>query len=359
MRAPLLVLVACSVEPEPDADPTCDPSGETPLEVTYLAVGGVSLTYGEDRVLTAPLYSNPSLFSVTLGTIETKPEVIDRFLPIEAVEGAAGVLVGHAHYDHLMDAPHVAERAGGAPIYGNQAVNWLVGDSVVLNDPDHPLVDMRMCTQPDPCTGVPAGNEGDWVHLPDSDVRIRALCSMHPPQFLETVHFGEGCVDEPWDEPPARAEQWKEGATLAYLIDFLDSDGTPVHRVYYQDAPTDGPTGHVHPDLLAEKAVDVAILNVGNYDAVREQPAEILANLTPRYVLGVHWEDFFRTLDEPLQPIPFHASVAAFDSRVDEALFPSDEPPVQVDGQTVHDRYWRPEPGAEFTFDPEPVCPPR
>ncbi len=366
MRGPwaALLLAGCAAGPEFAAGdsggawPSLAPSGAAwrepaPLEVRFLAVGGVVLTRGRDRVLTPPLYTNPDLLEVTLGTVASDPERVDRFLPAEWVEGAGAILVGHAHYDHLMDTPRVQELAGGPPIFGNRAVRWILGRGVVMNDPDAPLVDTRMCPDPDPCTGVPSGHEGAWVYLDGDRVRIRALCSSHPPQFLDVVHFGEGCMDAPRDTPPVRADNWKEGATLAWLVDFLDPAGAPVHRVYYQDAPTSGPVGHVHPDLLAEKGVDVAVLNVGSYAAVRDHPAEILANLHPRYVLGIHWEDFFRTLDEPLEPLPLQPSPEGFDARVEQALAPSVEPAAEVDGVPAAERYWRPVPGTAFRFPAE------
>lgn len=348
----LLVLAACTAPPSAEDTGVPGDSEALPLEVRFLAVGGLAFQHGEDLVLTAPMYTNPGFFDVTLGEIASDPSVVEAFLPPEWVQGAGAILVGHAHYDHLLDVAHVQAMSGGAPVYGNRTVRNLVPglDVVVLNDPADPLVDTRMCP-PDPCTGVTG--EGDWVYLAGANARIRALCSSHPAQFVGTYHFAEGCVDTPVDAPPVKAADWLEGATLAYLVDFLDADGEPVHRVYYQDAPTSAPIGHVHPDLLAEKAVDLAVLNVGSYDAVADQPAEILEALDPRYALGVHWEDFFRTLDQPVQPIPFHAAPEVFDAVAFDALAPGEEP-VLVDGEFSDGRYWRPMPGTPFEFPQEP-----
>ena len=343
-----------SASGDDDATPAPSPT----LTIRSLGVGGVSLRVDDDLLLTAPLYSNPDLAVVTLEDVVPDTELIDAFFPVDELQGAAGIVVGHGHYDHLLDVPYVAALVGDPPIYGNRAVHDLIGGSVVLNDPGSPRVDMRMCPEPDPCTGVPADGAGEWVGVPDSRIRLRALCSMHPAQFLGIIHFGEGCTDGPATEPPAVADAWKEGATLAYLIDFLDESGAPTFRVYYQDAPTDGPYGHAHPDLLADKRVDVAVLNVGSYDAVADHPGAILANLDPRYVLGVHWESFFDGQDEPIVPIPFHAAPAGFDVRVEIALPVDDEPPVLRDGDPSEGRYWRPWPGTRFEFPAEGSVPP-
>ena len=94
---------------------------------------------------------------------------------------------------------------------------------------------------------------------------------MHPDQFLGVGHYGEGCVDEPQDSPPTNAGDCLEGSTLSWLIEFLDEEGDIAYRVYYQDAPTNAPTGNLHPDLLAEREADLASLVVGSYAYVREK----------------------------------------------------------------------------------------
>ncbi|MCX4246729.1 MBL fold metallo-hydrolase [Paraliomyxa miuraensis] len=327
-----------------------------PLEVEFLGVGGVALRVGEVSTLTAPLYSNPSLLETTFGSIEPRIDVIDAYLPLDRVQDVAAILVGHGHYDHLMDVPYVWTKTADAMIYGNlSAARLLAGfDEVpparvaVLNDPRAPLVDRRSCTEADPCTGVPAGIEGAWVPVPGAPIRLRALCSSHPPQFLGVIHFGEGCMEQEQTEPLATAAQWREGATLSYLVDFLDPRGVPLYRIYYQDAPADPPLGLPVPELLDEHRVDLAILTVGTFEAVMEHPEAAIAALDPRYVLAVHWENFFVTQDQPIEPIPFQPDPAEFDARALAALGDGSEAPLWVDGAAQDLRYLRPVPGVEF-----------
>jgi L-ascorbate metabolism protein UlaG (beta-lactamase superfamily) len=101
--------------------------------------------------------------------------------------------------------------------------------------------------------------------------------------------------------------------------------------------------------LLDEHRVDLAIVNVGSYDAVREQPEAILLALQPRYVLAAHWENFFAPLDPPVDPIPFHASVTDFDDRALATLGEDErQPSLLVDGRPAPIRYLRPQPGVEI-----------
>jgi hypothetical protein len=71
--------------------------------------------------------------------------------------------------------------------------------------------------------------------------------------------------------------------------------------------------------VLGDKQVDVALLCVGSVDAVEDHPTTILANLTPRYALSGHWEDFFQPLDAEPQPIPL-LNLDGYMQRAEAAL---------------------------------------
>lgn len=331
------------------------PSGPR-LEVRFLGVGGFSIRHGDDLVLTAPMYSNPGVLEVQFGSVEPNPARIEAFLDPDFVVDAAAILSGHAHYDHLLDAPHVWGMTDHAVVLGNTSVTAIMRAAalpdeslIALDDPKTSLVDRRNCDEPDACTGIPSGNEGAWVEIPRSNVRVRGLCSSHPAQVLGVIHFGEGCVEGQPKAPPDAAGDWKEGATLAYLIDFFDPEsGEIVFRVYAQDAPTNAPVGHPPAALLDEKRVDLALLNVGAWENVDDHPSAIIAAIEPRYAIGGHWEDFFRAQDEPVVPLPFSAPPEDFDAAAIAAMGDEVEIDVIVDGEQRSARYFRELPGVDF-----------
>jgi L-ascorbate metabolism protein UlaG (beta-lactamase superfamily) len=320
LLAGLASAISCHlpIERGTESVPPGDPSYDTTVQVRFLGVGGFLIRRGEDVVLTAPLYSNPELTKLD-GVLLPNPERIRTFN--QHVSEVDAVLVGHAHYDHLMDVPLALERSKDAMIYGNESVAYILtgytgADSVprlrpeqikALNLAPENLVDYRMCVQregppskaPDP---YPA--KGDWVPVPRARVRIRALCSEHPAQIAKTIHQWPGRVYRPRFAPPQKADDYQEGETLAFLIDFLDEAGTkPVFRIYYQDAPTPPTIGEVAPDLLAEKPVDVAILCAGNFLDV-EDPGHIVRNTRPHTVVLGHWENFFMPQRDDPPKIP-------------------------------------------------------
>jgi L-ascorbate metabolism protein UlaG (beta-lactamase superfamily) len=331
-------LLACR-EPEPAAP-------QAPLEVEFLGVGGYRIRYGEHAVLTPPMYSNPLFVDTTLGTIESDPTVVERFSAGLELEDVRTVLVGHAHYDHLLDLPALWPRMPQATVYGNASMAHILA----AHAPDRATrcPELGPPSPEIPRERVVALEGREWIETEDGAVRFLALRSEHPPQFGD-LHFAPGSVEADLCEVPAEAEGWLEGTTLAYLVDFLDARGEVVHRLYYQDAPADPPLGLPATELLEDVPVDVALLTVGTYIALADHPRATLRWLAPRYTVGGHWEDFFRTQDEPFVPL-FGHDLDEYAQGAQEGLPPGDEPAVTVDGAPSDERQWVPVPGTTFSF---------
>ena len=76
--------------------------------MVFLGAGGWIMAHGDDVVLSAPFFSNPGLVRTGLWSISSDTSAVDRYMSRYDVEGAGAILVGHAHYDHLMDVPRIA-----------------------------------------------------------------------------------------------------------------------------------------------------------------------------------------------------------------------------------------------------------
>ena len=63
--------------------------------------------------------------------------------------------------------------------------------------------------------------------------------------------------------PSVPATSWREGLTVTYLIDFLDDDGSIAFRVYYQDAPSDGPVGPIAGRLISTYLLWLLVVEIG------------------------------------------------------------------------------------------------
>lgn len=298
--------------------------GQEALTLTYLGTGGWILEHGDDIVLAAPLFSNPGFVRTGLAPISSDTAEVDRQMARYDVHAARVILVGHAHYDHLMDVPRVAMRhAPSARVLGSRTVANTLGTwSGLAGRVD--LVD-----------SVGAGDQervGRWLSY-GPGVRVMPLRSHHAPHFDGYTLYA-GTVERPLSSPPRRADEWLDGPTYAYLVDFMDGRGEVAFRVYYQDAVAAPPFGFAPEALIAARPVDVAILVPATFDQVDWHPEAFVENLHPRRVLLGHWEDFFTPVDEPTRSVML-SDIGHFEDRLQRVF----------EGE-----WWRPEIGTVFRF---------
>jgi L-ascorbate metabolism protein UlaG (beta-lactamase superfamily) len=266
-----------------------------PLRVVYLGSGGWILEHAGATVLTGPLFTNPGFFTTGLLPIRSDTATVDRYMSRYDVSSALAILVGHAHYDHLMDVPRVAKRhAPGARIVGSRTVANTLGTWSGLAD----RVDV---------VDAMAGDQrtvGQWIRYGDH-VRVMPLRSFHAPHF-DGYTLYRGTRRKPLREEPTWATEWLDGETYAFLIDFMDDAGggdSIAFRVYYQDAVAPPPAGFAPDELIEQRPVDVALIVPATFDQVDWHPEALVENLRPRRVILGHWEDFFRPVDRPAQSV--------------------------------------------------------
>jgi L-ascorbate metabolism protein UlaG (beta-lactamase superfamily) len=298
-----LALPACSARmPEFDALPRQTTSPH--VELRYLGSGGWLFRRGPDVIATAPFVSNPTWFALLRSAKPDKP-LIERVVP--RMDDVEIVLVGHAHYDHAMDLPYIAKaKAPNAVFYGGRTMANILPTRI-------PAERLRALTDGELAVG---GRPGRWFYNRTRTIRFMPLTSTHAPHFARRKLVATGTVDQPQARLPGAPLSWKEGETIAFLIDFLGEGGRVDFRIYYQDAASQPGTGVV-PALASSDAapVDVAILCTAAFDQVDDNPEHILRNVQPRRVLAGHWEDFFfRGYEDPLRPA-FGTSLDEFQRR--------------------------------------------
>jgi len=345
----------------------------SPLEIQALGVSGFVLRRGGESVLTAPLFTRQRAIDVALNLpLQPNTAKIDAGMANVAMNDIKAIVSGHAHFDHFMDVPYVMSKATNSIAYtnltGRHILSALAPDRpgctnsvnpsamlprsrvIAVDDELASYVDYTNC----PSMKPPGANlEGRWMNVPGTKIRLMPVCSLHPPQ-IGPYHFGEGAINEDQCELPPAAAEWLEGLTIAFLIDFLDDNGKPAFRVFYQDAPTDTPIGHVPLTILSDKTVDVALLCVGSTDAVENHPGEIIANIKPRFALSSHWEDFFNEPGPTPEPIPF-LDLDGYVERANAALPPPADAQLVVDGWEQDIRHVLVMPGTQFEVPMEPA----
>jgi hypothetical protein len=260
------------------------------VKVQYLGSGGYLVQRGGDVVLFGPQYSNPTVLEVTFEhQIRTDRALIERMLPAEA-DKAAALVIGHAHYDHLMDTPYIANnRVRDAKVYGSATMKNLIGSAVAMDR----MVDVG-----------PSAAAKTSLKINDR-LRLWPIPSLHSDQTRlkswllgidVAVHMWRGAVTEPMSRLPATASEWPEGEVYAYVLDFMDVTGTTVEfRLYYQDAPTDEPVGYPFGNNAPtdDRPIDVALIVAGSPEHLINHPRGIVSRTKPRFLVVGHWENFF------------------------------------------------------------------
>lgn len=278
------------------------PVKDSEVQVVFLGVGGVLVRWQGSALMTAPLYSNPTIGELALSEIHPDRQRIRALIGVHEVASVRAILVGHSHYDHLMDVPYIAlHEARQAAIIGNDATVKL-------------LAPIASELRPRAVISLESPNP-DELKVEGTRFRVKAILSEHSPQIgaklfhglidMQDVILWRGEDEHPARELPVRAGSWPSGTTLAYVIELLEPDRDDVaFRIYYQDSPTRPAYGYPEPGT-SNHPYNLAILCVGGAVAYESFPGDIVRHLQPAFAMGIHWEDF---LDPRPLPTPSPAA---------------------------------------------------
>jgi len=232
------------------------------IRVTYIGVNGFQFETNGHALLVDPYFTRVGLLSAGLNRpIQSNPTRVSEGLK-HIRSNVDAILVTHAHFDHLLDAPEITRRTRARLVSGPTAVQLVESFGISRNE----------------CEIVKPGNArriGPWT--------IRVFAAQHDRLFGK-VPFDK-CEGKISSKSPVKASDWCVGEPLAFVIEaagkriYIDSGGVP-------GAPPD-------PRI---KDVDLAILGVALPDS-RERFAEAVTQLRPRYILPSHQDDMFAPVD--------------------------------------------------------------
>ena len=207
------------------------------------------------------------------------------------VPEADAILVGHSHYDHLMDVPVVSrDRAPNARIYVNDS------GAHVLAAAAGPLDVVAL-----DASAWSFGRPKSWIRVPGTRIRFLAILSEHAPHFHGlTLYGGAYSVDQ--QSLPTRAPGWKLGQPLAFLIEFLAADGSVDVRIHYQDSAS-SPRAGFPPRNLQPARYKILLPCVASWHEVDDYPEKILEEFAPNFAVLGHWEDFFTRYSDDLDDL--------------------------------------------------------
>lgn len=250
----------------------------------------VYFEYAGIGLLTDPFWSFLRLGRVAFGRIESDPGQIEPYLP--RLDRTQAVLVGHNHYDHVLDLPYVIDRLHPDAV--------ICGSQTLL----HTFAPMNLGRRWEGMNerAATSTHVGEPLLLAGGRLRVLAIRSGHPSQYMG-VHLYKKRLKEDRERPPRRVGHYQEGLTLAFLVDWLEEDGSVAARVYIQTSSDGAPSGYFPRSVLDQAPVDLGLVAMDCATSKARGLESVIDYLQPRSVLFCHWENFFRPKTLPPREI--------------------------------------------------------
>jgi L-ascorbate metabolism protein UlaG (beta-lactamase superfamily) len=235
------------------------------LEVEWLGVSGYRMSF-EGKTI----FIDPHVSRVPFGDLLRKrptlpdPAALDRF--VRAPGEVAGVLVGHTHFDHAVDAPAIARRFG-CQAYGS--------DSLVRLMALHGLAERAV--EVDPYRTYELG-----------PFAVRFTPSVHSKLLLGlAVPYDGDLTCEHLDALTPGAYRCGQVWGIAIEVAGL--------RFYHQGS------ANLVDDAVRERDVDVFLAGIAGRNFTEDYWRRILPRLDPKVVVPTHYDNFFRPLGRRLE----------------------------------------------------------
>ena len=258
------------------------------LELSWLGVSGYRLTYEGSSLFIDPYVSRVPLRSLLLRRVALPDEaLIDRYA--SAPGSVAGVLVGHTHFDHAVDAPAIARRHR-AKAYGSESLVRLMRL--------HGLGELAVEVEPHRRYEI-----GPFV--------VRFVPSRHSKLLFgrKVPMDGELTCDHLDGLSPGA---YRCGAVWGIRIEVAGVS------LYHQGS------ANLDDAELRDEPVDVFLAGVAGRSVTPRYWERILPRLDPRVLVPTHYDNFFSPLGRPqdfvrrvdLAAVPGEVAAAARDTRV-------------------------------------------
>ena len=232
------------------------------LEVEWLGVSGYRLTFEGQSLFVDPYVSRAPLRDLLLRRRATPdPAALMRF--VHPPGEVAGVLVGHTHFDHAIDAPAIARRFG-CRAYGSSSLVRLMAL--------HGLTDLAVEVEP-------------YRTYELGPFEVRFTPSAHSKLILGlAVPFdGELTCDHLDGLSPGA---YRCGQVWGITIDVGGI------RLYHQGS------ANLLDDAIRESGVDVFLAGVAGRSFTPDYWRRILPKLDPQLIVPTHYDDFFKPLGQ-------------------------------------------------------------
>jgi L-ascorbate metabolism protein UlaG (beta-lactamase superfamily) len=241
------------------------------LTIEWLGTSGFRLIYQDTTVLIDPYLSRISLRAFLT---RRRPALPDPERVAAHVARADAVLIGHAHFDHVLDAPLIA-RTTGARVYGSRSTANLMR----LHDLAPQMVEVE------PYRVYPIG-PFEVSFVPSAHARLMLGLSVPMSGDITCEHLDQlGPADY--------------GCGQVYGIHIAVGGIT----IYHQGS------AELVDEAVVHRGVDVLLAGIAGRGFSRRYLERAIRAFGPKVVVPHHHDDFFRPLDQAME-LSFNVDLA-------------------------------------------------
>ena len=233
------------------------------IRLRYHGTAGFTISGGQTNIVLDPFVSRPSLLQTGFQRLIPNKARIEEVFP-----RADAVLVGHAHHDHILDAPHVCASTGATFVGSQDAAYVAQAAGLPAN---------QICVTHGECD------------LQFGAATVRAIPSRHGKVYFRTPLPGSIDAPPPW---PPRLWDLPHGAVLNWHVEL---NGIKVVHVDSADV--------LDEELVGHKADVVCLCAIGR----QHRPgyvASVVKALQPKWIVPCHWDWFFTPWGQPPKLLP-------------------------------------------------------
>lgn len=234
------------------------------LKIKYLGTAGFILSDQHRTLVLDPFISRPNMWRTFTQSLLSDPELVREYIP-----KADEVLIGHAHYDHILDAPEVCKQTG-ARLIGSKAT-LMYGRSAGLSE-------LQMLE----IQGRETIDCGTW--------KVIGLPSIHGKALFGRVPLPGDMTKRP--PYPPKFHHLRHGQVFNWWID------TGKLTVVHIDS-----ADFIEQELHGRQADIVCLCAIGR----KYRPnyvKDVVRLLKPKYIIPCHWDTMVTPISETPQLLP-------------------------------------------------------
>lgn len=244
------------------------------VSVRWLGTAGFEIKYGEHVVLVDPYLTRASLTACLFGSL--RPDVVSI---TRHISRADAIVVGHTHFDHVMDVPTIARLTRARVLGSKSAATLCAMDGV----PPAQICDVESALR----SGTYVEEVGPF--------ELRFFPSAHSKLLMGVRVPAPGDIVE-CDQVPARIGGYRCGAVFAVEIRVRTSTG--ARTIFHLGS------AELVESSLPSRDVDVLLFCAAGWQQTPRVVERALSRLSPRAVLLSHWDDFFQPIERGTRALP-------------------------------------------------------